>query len=125
MPVAFEANQGQVSDAQVQFVYHGASSQLYLTATQSVLVFNPPGASQSAVVSMAVVGANPAAPVVGVDALAAKSNYFIGNDPAKWHTDIPNYAEVAYADVLPGIDLVYHGNAQQQLEYDFVVHPGA
>src|SRR5262249_38291998 len=29
-----------------------------------------------------------------------------------------------YRDVYPGIDLVYHGD-QQQLEYDFVVAPGA
>ena len=35
----------------------------------------------------------------------------------------PNYAQVRYGGVLPG-DLVYHGN-QRQLEYDFVLAPGA
>ena len=48
----------------------------------------------------------------------------MGNDPAKWHTNVPNYAKVKYANVYPGVDLVYYGN-QGQLEYDFVVHPGA
>ena len=52
------------------------------------------------------------------------SNYFIGNDPSKWHTNIANYAKVEYQDVYRGINLVYHGD-QQQLEYDFVVKPGA
>jgi hypothetical protein len=37
---------------------------------------------------------------------------------------VPNYARVKYANVYPGVDLVYYGN-QRQLEYDFVVQPGA
>src|SRR5438105_1891527 len=56
--------------------------------------------------------------------LAGTSNYFIGRDPKKWRTNIPNYAKVRFEDVYPGVDLVYYGN-QQQLEYDFVVAPGA
>ena len=53
-----------------------------------------------------------------------KSNYFIGNNPAKWHRDIPQFARVRYQAVYPGVDLVYYGN-QGQLEYDFEVAPGA
>jgi len=34
-----------------------------------------------------------------------------------------NYAKVKYANVYPGVDLVYYGN-QGKLEYDFVVQPG-
>src|SRR5256885_7249254 len=34
------------------------------------------------------------------------------------------YSQVRYTNVYPGVDLVYHGN-QRQLEYDFVVAPGA
>ena len=44
--------------------------------------------------------------------------------PSQWHTGIANYGQVAYQDVYPGVNLVYYGN-QQQLEYDFVVAPGA
>src|SRR6185369_10124350 len=39
-------------------------------------------------------------------------------------TNVPSFAKVRYASVYPGIDLVYYGN-QSQLEYDFVVAPGA
>ena len=42
----------------------------------------------------------------------------------RWQTNIPNYAKVRYSGVYPGVDLVYYGN-QQQLEYDFIVAPGA
>ena len=77
-----------------------------------------------ALLRMKLVGANPNPKIVGMDELPGKSNYFIGNDPKKWRTNVPNYAKVKYANVYPGVDLVYYGN-QGQLEYDFVVQPGA
>jgi hypothetical protein len=73
---------------------------------------------------MRLVGANATAPVTGLEELPGKSNYFIGNDPSKWRTNVPNYAKVKYANVYPGVDLVYYGN-QRQLEFDLVVQPGA
>jgi hypothetical protein len=73
---------------------------------------------------MKLLGANPASDVSGVDEMPGKSNYFIGNDAKKWHTNVPMYAKVKYKSVYSGIDLVYYGN-QRQLEYDFVVAPGA
>jgi hypothetical protein len=72
---------------------------------------------------MRVVGANPNVRVDGLDELSGKSNYFIGNDPKRWQTNIPNYRTVKYTDIYRGIDLVYYGN-QERLEYDFVVRPG-
>jgi hypothetical protein len=80
--------------------------------------------TKDSVLWMKVVGADPRAGVSGQDELLGKSNYFIGNDPKKWHSNVPNYAEVKYASVYPGVDLIYYGN-QGQLEYDFVVQPGA
>jgi uncharacterized repeat protein (TIGR01451 family) len=77
-----------------------------------------------AVVDMRLVGANTNPKVSGEEQLAGKSNYFIGNDPKKWRTNIPSYAKVRAENVYRGVDLVYYGN-QGQLEYDFVVHPGA
>jgi hypothetical protein len=77
-----------------------------------------------AVLRLKLVGTNPAAQVTALDELPGKSNYFLGNDPKKWRTNVPNYAKVQYKEVYPGVDLVYYGN-QRQLEYDFVVAPGA
>ena len=83
-----------------------------------------PESQAPAVVRMKLVGANPQAKVTGLEELPGKSNYFMGNDPKKWRTNVPNYAKVKYAKVYPGVDLVYYGN-QGNLEYDFVVSPGA
>jgi hypothetical protein len=62
--------------------------------------------------------------MVGLDPLPGIVNYFIGDDPSKWRTNIPTYQKVGYKDLYPGIDLVYYGN-QGQLEYDLIVAPGA
>jgi hypothetical protein len=58
------------------------------------------------------------------DELPGKINYLIGNDPAQWHTGVPTFSKVRYRNVYWGVDLVYYGN-QRQLEYDFLVAPGA
>jgi hypothetical protein len=76
------------------------------------------------VLTMRLVGADHAAEVTGVDAQKSVTNYFNGSDPKKWHTRVPNYARVKYANVYPGVDQVYYGN-QNQLESDFIVAPGA
>jgi hypothetical protein len=73
---------------------------------------------------MRLVGANVKATVTAAEELPGKSNFFIGNDPKKWRTNVPGYAQVKYEGVCPGVDPVYYGN-QRQLEYDFVVAPGA
>ena len=73
---------------------------------------------------MQLVGANATARPEGRDELPGKVNHFIGNDPKRWSRGVPTYAQVRYQDVYAGIDLVYYGN-QRELEYDFVVAPGA
>jgi hypothetical protein len=73
---------------------------------------------------MQIVGANPAARPVGRDELPGKVNYFIGNDPSKWHTNVPTFGRVEYPDVYQGIGLAYYGGAGG-LEYEFVLSPGA
>ncbi len=75
------------------------------------------------VLRMKLLGANAAPRAEGLKELPGKSNYFLGNDPKKWSTNVDHYAQVRYREVYPGVDLVYYGN-QRQLEHDFVVAPG-
>jgi len=122
LPLAFEANAGQ-TDGRVKFLSRGSGYALFLTGDEAVLKL--PKATAHGVLRMKLVGANLDAAVAGANELPGKSNYFIGKDPTKWRTNVPNYAKVKYPDVYPGVDLVYYGSQSGQLEYDFVVAPGA
>ena len=128
LPLGFEANAGQ-TDGQVKFLARGPGYGVFLTGNAAVLSLqntaNTGRIIPGRLIRMKLVGANVNAGVLGADQLPGKTNYFIGNDPSKWRTHVPNYAEVKYADVFPGVDLVYHGNLSGQLEFDFVVAPGA
>ncbi|MFO1501165.1 MAG: SBBP repeat-containing protein [Verrucomicrobiota bacterium] len=62
--------------------------------------------------------------LVGLEVLPGKSHWLVGSDPAQWRTDLPQFAKVRYERVYPGIDLVFYGR-QQQLEFDFMIEPGA
>jgi hypothetical protein len=139
LPLSFEANQGQ-TDSSVKFFSRGSGYSLFLTSTEAVVRLRMPEgearkdilagfsnkskASKSAALRMKFAGTNPAPRVVGVSELPGNVNYLIGNDSSKWRHNVPTYSSVAYSDVYPGVDLVYYGN-QGELEYDFVVSPGA
>ncbi len=63
------------------------------------------------------------APLVGESKLPGKVSYLRG-DRSRWRRGVPTYGRVRAAGVYPGIDMVYYGLGSQ-LEYDFVVAPGA
>jgi len=139
LPLIFEPNQGQgnldAADSRARFVTHGSGYSLFLgshgailgLATRSAAAHhkNAPGSDRRIeYLEMKLAGANPNASMTGTDTLPGKSNYFIGNDPAKWQRGIAQFARVRYENVYPGINLIFYGN-QGRLEYDFQVAPGA
>jgi hypothetical protein len=142
LPLIFEANKGQ-TDGRVKFVSRSRGYTLFLTDSEAVFVLTKrealanrdrtrlsrPGPMRPekitrTVVRMKLAGANLRPQVDGREELQGTANYFIGNGPSKWRTNVPTYARVGYRNVYPGVDLVYYGN-QRQLEYDFIVAPGA
>jgi hypothetical protein len=139
LPLHFEVNRGQ-APADIRFLARGAGYGLYLNEREAVLVLarpnqdaegiggstrrDAPAAATSVAVRMRLLDAASAPYINGLDELPGKANYFIGRDPKKWRTNVTTYAKVHYRAIYPGIDLVFYGN-QRQLEYDFVVAPGA
>jgi hypothetical protein len=123
LPLHFERNDGQV-DPSVRFLTRGSGYSLFLKSTEAVLALRQRATANVAVLQFTLAGGNRRPTVAGHGELPGRINYLVGNDPAGWRTNIATYARVHYTDVYPGIDLVYYGN-QQQLEYDFVVAPGA
>ncbi|MGZ5442602.1 MAG: DUF7948 domain-containing protein [Thermoanaerobaculia bacterium] len=123
LPLLFERNDGQLDPA-VRFLSRGDGYSLFLTSTEAALRLKGAGEADGATVRWHVVGGNRNARITGESLQQTTSNYFIGNDPAKWRANVANYAKVRYEKVYPGVDLVYRGN-QRQVEYDFVVAPHA
>jgi hypothetical protein len=144
--LSFEPNVGQM-DKRVDYLAHTGNATVFLTPTAAVFAMQkappgPPSADPNVVAGMPnprpdtpspspgvalymdLVGANPAARPVGREEQPGKVNYFKGNDPTKWHTDIPTYGRVEYQNIYPGISLSYY-SGPGGLEYDFSVNPGA
>jgi len=125
LPLIFEPNVGQ-TDPHVQFLARAAGYTLFLDGKAATLGLRSrvsASAERIETLRMKLPGAKPNPAITAVDPLPGKTNYFLGNDPAQWHHDVPQYAAVRYEDVYPGISLVFHGN-QGRLEYDFHVAPG-
>lgn len=122
MPLCFEANRGQAASS-AQFVSAGSGYRLLLSPTESQLVAHR-NSKEGRTLRMQLLNADPSAEMHGLDPLATRANYFIGNNPSKWHTNVPTFARVICEKVYPGVDMIYYGN-QRELEYDFVVAPGA
>ena len=131
LPLHFEAHTGQ-SDDRVEFLTRGRGYTLLLKPSEMILALQPSGLDQQTpfpasqaprLLRMRLLGAAADPLIEGLDPLPGKSNYFIGNDPKLWRTNIPTYASVRYQGVYPNIDLLYHGN-HSSVEFDFVVAPG-
>lgn len=138
-PLAFEVNQGQ-ADPSVRFLCRGKGYAVYFGSSQTTLVLLHPEPQSwfhglprrwrsipsfsAEVVRLRFAQAGGNAEPQGTGLLEGKSNYFLGRDPSKWRTDIPQYSRVKVAGVYPGINLTYYGT-QGRLEHDFEVTPGA
>ena len=146
-PMGFEQNVGQ-THSQVHFLSRGRGYQVFLTATEAVLVLQGGSSRANAserfgfasvstrnvgrraipaprrVLRLSLAGGQRSARIRGSEPLSSQVNYLRGRDPSAWRQSVPTFAKVEYAAVYPGVDLVYYGN-QRRLEYDFIVAPGA
>jgi hypothetical protein len=140
-PISFIPNQGQV-DQEVAYYVQGRDTSLYFTSqgvtfvltdtqpeaskptVQSVaLRKEPPTARSRYVLKLDFVGANPQVRPRGEETTEAVVSYFTGPQD-QWQVGLPTYSKIVYANLWPGIDLVYSGT-NSRLKYAFVVQPGA
>jgi len=139
IPLYFITNQGQVNE---KAKYYAKASRYTLWMTKEGLVFDssrmkgnkkdkhvePHLKSTEAVnyerdVSRLIfIGANQHPEMVPIDETKLKVNYFKGNDPAKWHCDIPTSKTVLYNGLYKNIQLKVYG-VEKQVEYDWIVEP--
>jgi hypothetical protein len=149
--LVFEANRGQ-TDPAVKYLSRAPGYTLFLTSRGPVIVsgtgcgkgYSVTRAPASATdgsgmktpaqrscssgttdwIRLHLLGMNTRTELLPREELPAKVNYFVGSDPARWHTNVPTYRKVIHHNVYSGIDLVYHLDGKT-LEFDFQVAPGA
>ena len=78
---------------------------------------------RSHVYGVRFLNANPNPQIIKEKPISGVSNYFIGNDPSKWATDVKTFQSVTYKNMYPNIDIRYYTN-KSVLKYDIIVHPG-
>jgi hypothetical protein len=140
LPLYFEANRGQV-DGSAQFVARGRACNLFITPAEVIVALakvNAPAVAsredfadaarartvKTRSVRLRFEGASTDARAQGASELPGKANYFIGSDPARWHTGVSLFTKVRVDEIYPGVGLTYYGS-EHRLEYDFVVAPRA
>jgi len=135
LPILFEPNVGQ-APPQFAYVASGTGYQLALSE-QGLTVALPPVAAESSsrrgrsrsgqpyLLRVRLIAATTHPALFPEGRAATFSNYFIGDNPTRWRTHVPNFAAIQYENVYPGIDWVIYGNRHHLLEYDFVVRPHA
>ena len=148
LPLHFEPNVGQ-ADLQARFITRVPGGTLYFTPSEVVLSLQAGSVNDavqdkgsdaqtlrsdtqhsalstqhsSSVVRMQFVGASPGVRMERGPFLPGKINYLIGNDPSKWHTNVPTHSEIAYMGLYPGVDLSY-GGVDGQLKGTYTVAAG-
>ena len=141
LPLYFVENRGQ-EDPRVAYYVPGGDTTVYFASDGVTFAMATPASHSSArgivrvsaarrepaarerwAVKLEFVGANPAVTPRGQEPSPAQVSYFKG-PASQWKTGLKTYASVLYADLWPGIDLVYGGTAGR-LKYTFLVKPGA
>ena len=144
LPLYFVENQGQVDNHHVSYYVQGRDRTIYFApdgltfallggpatgvrqpgpATQAPSRLAEPSGSSRWVVKLDFLDSNSRVQPTGQKRAPAVVSYFKG--PAEQRlTGLPTFAELAYFDLWPGIDLVYSGTVQR-LKYTFVVRADA
>ena len=115
--LAFEPNRGQLA-GETRYFSRTANGIVFLDARGFALTRG------GSTLRFELAGGNPGGEWIPEDARESTVSYFVGRDPEKWVRDVPRYRRLTRRGVYPGIDLTFYG-ASNQLEYDFIVAPGA
>ncbi len=75
-------------------------------------------------VKVRFVGANDHAQAQGVGLLSTNKNYFIGNEPTRWQTNVPSYESLKIRELYPGVDIIF-SRREGRLEYSLYGSDGA
>jgi len=122
-PPLFVENRGQIA----------GDARFYVTGSDRTVYFSPSGVTVAILgkedesprrwaVKLEFEGADPEAKLRADERQDAVFSFFRG-EPETWKTGVPAFRKLVYADLWPGVDLVY-STVQGGLKYEFTVRPG-
>jgi uncharacterized repeat protein (TIGR01451 family) len=125
LPLTFVENAGQAR-SDIRYLLNMPGYGISFTPEEAMYIFigNAQNEQKGLALSLQFLHANTSVDIEGRQQQLGKVNYMIGNDPEKWRTSLSTYREVAYRELWPGVDLIFHGEGGK-LKYDVVVQPGA
>ncbi|MBZ5696490.1 MAG: choice-of-anchor D domain-containing protein [Acidobacteriia bacterium] len=119
--MAFEPNVGQ-AEGRVRFIGRGKGLTVLLTRNEIAVRVAKRTDGHSGVVALRLAGGAPFK-WAGREKLRGESNYLIGNQPQRWHTQVPHFGRVDAPEAARGVGLSVYGN-DEGLEYDLRIAPG-
>jgi hypothetical protein len=149
LPLTFVENRGQ-TDRRVRYYAQRGNFAVYFTPAEVVFSFGKPSPttaspvagrfrppvipaalsaprdqpSTGVVLALRFLQANSQVALEAEERAPGEVSYFRGNDPARWQTGLPQYSQVVYRELWPGVDLRLREHAKS-LKYEFRVRPGA
>lgn len=121
-PILFEQNIGQ-EDLSVKYFARGPAYKTLLYSTAAQFDFKNENDIRSQL-QISLKDSNPNPVIKSFGEAISTINYYIGDNPLKWKTDVPAFGAAIYDDVYPGIDWMFYEN-QGAVEFDFEAAPGA
>jgi hypothetical protein len=115
--LVFEENRGQAPPAIRYFARHGS---MRVAVEDRAFTL----AEDGEWVRFSFFGAAVDPVIRGERLQAGTRNYFVGNDPSRWVTNVRTWERVRIDGLYPGVDVVFHPS-EEGIEYDFIVAPGA
>ncbi len=140
IPLSFVPNEGQ-TDSRIKFYESSGGHETFFTDEGVVFAITTPDEEllqgpaafreeepkrqpvNSYLVKLTPLGMRRNVHISADEPQPGKVNYFIGDVPEKWRSDIPTYRSVVYTEAYPGVDFKFYGN-NQHLEYDIIIRPG-
>ncbi len=126
IPLAFVKNSGEL-DGKVKYYEKSAGHSTLFTKKGIFIELNKRGSDNSPgvrTIKITPVKGNRDVRINSSGIQKATLNYLVGNDPSRWRKGVQIREKVIYREMYEGIDVKFYGN-NNQLEYDFVINPGA
>ena len=122
-PLVFEPNRGQ-AQPQTKWIAQGPGYLITFSEEGMTMAFREGASGSAQTLQMKLAGSRPWRQFTGLEPTGGVSSYLNRPNGADSLSGIPHYGSLRVSDVYQGIDVVFY-NDHGNLEYDFVVQPGA